>query len=138
MGINRGGGMMEADLVTTGEVAKALHVSEATVRTYASDGLIPCVKTFGGHRRFDLGQVLEAWAHQDDGVAISEEGTMKVEDLKPIKVSAAWKNDWAIGALRASDDEDHDDHADDLLHAEPFPGVRGKTRFVVSRRLVGV
>lgn len=124
--------MQTDDLVTTKEVARRLHVSVTTVRNYARAGLIPCEVTFGGHRRFDLSHVLEAW-QKATGATVAE--VDEETALQPLEVSEGWKNDWAITAIR-TDDADHDH--DDVLQPEPFPGVRGKTRFVVSRRLVEV
>ena len=40
--------------LTTREVARLLHVSNATVKRWADDGLIDSEKTVGGHRRFLL------------------------------------------------------------------------------------
>lgn len=136
MGTDLGGVMMDTDLVTTSAIARMLHVSEATVRTYAEADLIPCVRTFGGHRRFNPDDVLDAWAHHG-GLGATHDPAKEMEDekMQPIEVSAAWKNDWAITSIVR---DDTDDEESDVFEAEPFPGVRGKTRFVVPRRLVGV
>ena len=40
-----------------GEVARMLQVSPKTVSRWADRGLIPCVVTMGGHRRFRRGAV---------------------------------------------------------------------------------
>lgn len=45
---------------TTSEVADALGVSPSTVQNYSRRGLIPFETTPGGHRRFDLDEVLRA------------------------------------------------------------------------------
>jgi len=45
---------------TTSDVAAALHVKPTTVRRYAANGVIPCVTTPGGHRRFNLAKVIQA------------------------------------------------------------------------------
>lgn len=42
----------ERDYLTPGEVAQLLHVSPKTISRWASQGLLPCVVTLGGHRRF--------------------------------------------------------------------------------------
>lgn len=47
---------------TTEQVARALHVQPATVRGYAREARIPFDVTPGGHRRFDVGEVVEALA----------------------------------------------------------------------------
>ncbi|HKZ78695.1 MAG TPA: helix-turn-helix domain-containing protein [Pyrinomonadaceae bacterium] len=40
--------------LTTREAARLLHVSEATVKRWADDGLLRPEKTVGGHRRFSI------------------------------------------------------------------------------------
>ena len=45
------------DSLTTKAVAKLLRVSEATVKRWASSGLLQADKTAGGHRRFSLNAV---------------------------------------------------------------------------------
>ena len=42
----------ERDFLTPGQVAELLHVSPKTVSRWASQGLLPCLVTLGGHRRF--------------------------------------------------------------------------------------
>lgn len=42
----------ERDFLTPGEVARLLHVSPKTISRWASQGLLPCLVTLGGHRRF--------------------------------------------------------------------------------------
>jgi excisionase family DNA binding protein len=44
--------MTEAEYLTAGEVARLLHVSPKTISRWATDDLIPCFVTLGGHRRF--------------------------------------------------------------------------------------
>lgn len=45
--------------LTTGEVAKILHVSPKTVARWATEGKIPHLVTLGGHRRFPSAAVRE-------------------------------------------------------------------------------
>ena len=42
----------EGHYLTPGEVARILHVSPKTISRWAAQGLLPCVVTLGGHRRF--------------------------------------------------------------------------------------
>ncbi len=42
----------DTDYLPPGEVARVLHVSPKTISRWASQGLLPCVVTLGGHRRF--------------------------------------------------------------------------------------
>ena len=45
---------METADLTTKDVARLLHVSEATVKRWADDGVLRPEKTVGGHRRFSI------------------------------------------------------------------------------------
>jgi excisionase family DNA binding protein len=47
---------MEA-LLGTGEVARLCGVSEATIKRWADEGALDCVRTVGGHRRFRAGEL---------------------------------------------------------------------------------
>ena len=46
--------------LTASEAADLLHVSSRTVSRWAAKGLIPCIVTLGGHRRFRRADVDEA------------------------------------------------------------------------------
>lgn len=49
--------------LTPGEAAAMLRVSRQTVSRWADAGLLPCIVTLGGHRRFDRDVILGAAAH---------------------------------------------------------------------------
>ena len=44
--------LSESQYLTPADAARALHVSPKTISRWAALGLIPCVVTLGGHRRF--------------------------------------------------------------------------------------
>ena len=44
--------------LTPSQVAEVLHVTSKTVSRWAAQGLLPCLLTLGGHRRF-RGEVIE-------------------------------------------------------------------------------
>lgn len=49
-------------LLMPSEVARLFRVSPKTVRRWAVDGLVPAIRTLGGHRRFrvaDIRQLLD-------------------------------------------------------------------------------
>jgi uncharacterized protein len=56
---------MGPSLVGTQEVARTLGVSPQRIRQYAAAGRIPCRRTPGGHRRYDMGAVRAALASWD-------------------------------------------------------------------------
>ena len=47
----------EIEYLTPGQVARVLHVSPKTVSRWADQGLLPCLVTLGGHRRFPRAEV---------------------------------------------------------------------------------
>lgn len=53
------------DLMTPVEVAAAFRVSPRTVTRWAKAGLLPSVRTLGGHRRFRRADVEAALAEVD-------------------------------------------------------------------------
>ena len=46
--------------MTPGEAARYLHVSPKTINRWANQGLLPCIVTLGGHRRFLRGDIENA------------------------------------------------------------------------------
>ena len=50
-------GTPEKGYLSRGEAAQRLGVSPRTIQQWASDGRIPCLRTFGGHRRFSVEDV---------------------------------------------------------------------------------
>lgn len=59
---------MERDLLTTREVAKMLGVGTTSIKRWADSGLLRCVKTPGGHRRFPR-EAVESFHVTDQGGA---------------------------------------------------------------------
>jgi excisionase family DNA binding protein len=49
----------EAEYLTPGQAARLLHVSPKTVDRWANQGLVPCLVTLGGHRRFSAQAIRE-------------------------------------------------------------------------------
>jgi len=46
-------------LLTPSEVARLFRVNPKTVTRWSQSGKLKCIKTVGGHRRYDLEQVQE-------------------------------------------------------------------------------
>ena len=52
-----------SDLISTLEAARLAGATPSSVKRWADQGLLPCVRTAGGHRRYDR-WVLERFVHQ--------------------------------------------------------------------------
>jgi excisionase family DNA binding protein len=48
-----------SELLSTNEAAHLLGVGPSSVKRWADEGLLPCVRTAGGHRRFERSAILE-------------------------------------------------------------------------------
>lgn len=49
---------MTANMVSTKEVAAMLHVTETTIKRWADEAVLSCIKTAGGHRKFLLKDIM--------------------------------------------------------------------------------
>ena len=54
------------ETLSTVKAARLLEVGASTVKRWADEGLLPCVRTAGGHRRFAR-QELERWLRERGG-----------------------------------------------------------------------
>ncbi len=56
-----------AEYLTPGQAANLLHVSPKTLNRWAREGLVPCIVTLGGHRRFrrdEIEEIAESMQHE--------------------------------------------------------------------------
>jgi excisionase family DNA binding protein len=60
-----------SDLITSAEAARLAGVGPTAIKRWADSGLLPCVKTAGGHRRFER-QEVERFMR--NGAAVEESG----------------------------------------------------------------
>jgi hypothetical protein len=121
----------EQAVMKSGDIAKALHVSEQTVRAYAREGVIPYVETPGGHRRYVLDDVRTALARakkrsfkpldEDEAPRLAPRvpAAPLRQARRPLRSSART----LIAEAHAADRE---------REPIPFIGVKGSSRFVVS------
>jgi len=49
--------MQQSRLLTPSEVARLFKVDPKTVTRWSQSGKLKCIKTVGGHRRYDLAEV---------------------------------------------------------------------------------
>ena len=64
--------MRDAGLISSADAARRLGVGVTAVKRWADAGLLPCVKTAGGHRRFHLREI-EQFRKSGAGVADEDE-----------------------------------------------------------------
>lgn len=114
------------------EIAKKLGISVSTVRDHADAGLIPCTRTLGGHRRFDLDEVREAIARQRGWghiARLAEDEAPRLDDSRSAPLPLA-RGNWRPTIDRASI---HDAGGVTARELEiPFIGVPGQSRFTVG------
>ena len=84
---------MSEELLTTTEAARLLGVGPSTVKRWADDGLLACVRTAGGHRRF-VSDEIERFRQQGYGSEVGDEverwmDLLFSEDADPFQVNAA-------------------------------------------------
>ncbi|MCO4771930.1 MAG: helix-turn-helix domain-containing protein [Deltaproteobacteria bacterium] len=58
---------MNDDLITTRAAAALLGVGTTSIKRWADDGTLVCVRTAGGHRRFRRGEVLRLLNSSEEG-----------------------------------------------------------------------
>lgn len=84
---------MSEELLTTAEAARRLGVGPSTVKRWADDGLLACVRTAGGHRRFISDEVdrFKQAGCSDTGSDEIEDWLelLLAEDTDPFLVNAA-------------------------------------------------
>jgi MerR family transcriptional regulator, light-induced transcriptional regulator len=67
---------MPKDLLTSTDAAEFMGVGVSSIKRWADEGLLPCVRTAGGHRRFERAALLE---HAERSQAV---GLEKVETAR--------------------------------------------------------
>jgi len=89
-------------LVSTTRLAEEVGASASTIRLYADTGHIPCEKTPGGHRRFNLDEAVAAYHRIGNGRVTAPEAsdTTQVLDNNPSEGAPA-------PALTVSEAPDH-------------------------------
>lgn len=50
---------LQKTILSTADVARLFNVTETTVKRWANDGTLKCMKTPGGHRKFEMKNVVE-------------------------------------------------------------------------------
>jgi excisionase family DNA binding protein len=110
-----------ARLLSIGEVARELDMSPARLRHLADRGVIPVVRTEGGHRRFDLAAVRRAAA---DGLRESD----LMDDRPP-----AWERQVILNGLQ--EDEVWRTVEIDVLHGQVTPPARSIAAFAFTEML---
>lgn len=131
-------------IVSAAAVAEQLGIAGSTVRQYVREGRIPvALKTPGGHARFDLDDVREALASDNEGGApvnrplarrqfrpLVEQGEVRVNlSEQPFVITEDWQLAFGVAAASITTGDDNND-------VDPVVGVRGSGRFALERELV--
>ena len=82
----------QSKLVSPKQVARAIGVSESSLKRWCDRGLIKTVKTAGGHRKMEIGEVL-AFIRENDHALVAPE----LLGLPPVSQLAA------LGLVRGKD-----------------------------------
>ncbi|MEL6188643.1 MAG: helix-turn-helix domain-containing protein, partial [Myxococcota bacterium] len=84
---------MSEELITTTEAARVLGVGPSTVKRWADDGLLACVRTAGGHRRFLTEEILrfkqQGYGSEGSGATDHWLDLLISEDADPFQINAA-------------------------------------------------
>jgi excisionase family DNA binding protein len=80
---------MAAANLTTKDVARLLHVSEATVKRWADDGLLLPKKTAGGHRRFSIQSIARLRREQSVVPAAQSTNVRATKKMAPGRLPSA-------------------------------------------------
>ncbi len=83
---------MAHNLVSTQEVAVMLNVAETTIKRWADENIIPCVKTPGGHRKFSLKEVVRFAETKGYTTSGSQPPPMTPMQLEQLEVGVHTRN----------------------------------------------
>lgn len=111
-------------LLSVSAAARMLGVSPSSLRAWAAAGRVPCVRTPGGHRRFDLDDLV-AWLADRGGSPPTPQS--RTQELVPTRIEAMPA---AAAALTDADDEVLDAFEQELARTRS-----GATRPSAARRV---
>jgi excisionase family DNA binding protein len=80
------------EFISTKEVAGLFSITETTVKRWSDEGLIPCVKSPGGHRKFRLSDVVEFAEKQGYPVTGTLEPPLTKEQMETVQFAIHTQN----------------------------------------------
>jgi len=83
---------VQNNLISTQEVAKMLNVTETTIKRWADENIIRCVKTPGGHRKFSLDEIVRFAEANGYEIAGSHPPPMNPAQLEELEIGVLTKN----------------------------------------------
>ena len=92
---------MNDDLITTRAASALLGVGTTSVKRWADDGTLPCIRTAGGHRRFRRADVLQL-LQEEDGTRAEP---VVSEDAAQVPSMTSWQLDAVEFGVVQLDDE---------------------------------
>ncbi len=91
--------IMAQTTIPTREVASMLGVTETTVKRWADDGILPCVRTPGGHRKFRLTDIVRFAEEHGLTVAGSTLPPMSAAQLEQFRAGVVLKDHQRIAEV---------------------------------------
>lgn len=85
--------------ISTQEVAAMLQVAETTIKRWADEGIIPCVKTPGGHRKFSLQEIARFAERNGYTIAGAHPPPMTSEQLEKLQVGVHTRNSALLASV---------------------------------------
>lgn len=83
---------MSATMLSTQEVAAMLDVTETTIKRWADDALLACIRTAGGHRKFLLSDIVNFADANGYTVGGGKPPEVSAEDAERLQVGVHTKN----------------------------------------------
>jgi excisionase family DNA binding protein len=90
---------MTQTAIPTREVATMLGVTETTVKRWADEGILPCVRTPGGHRKFRLTDIVRFAEENGLTVAGTAPPPMSAAQMEQLRAGVALKDHQRIAAV---------------------------------------
>lgn len=90
---------ISSEFISTKEVAGLFRVTETTVKRWTNDGIIPCVKSPGGHRKFMLRDVIRFAEEHGHPISGTLEPPLNESQMEKVRFAIHAQNYHAIAEV---------------------------------------